>query len=243
MSAIYAYFSKEPECCFMATDDRENTTGRKVDKLQVFKNRWVLCCYGQDIVSSAISAVSYMEYFKTSVFSTQDLVTMIVRATQSISQRMYPAYLKYYESGKISKSAWEAIQQNSLNVVILDSVDFELSEVSFGSAFPPERVLDSPQINTSFVSNKLHRFVIARAIHNRPFDNLSADDDFYAQAKRIVEFDRLEDANIGNLGMVFIKSAGESSVTSVFSDMEDFIANTYDPSFLVGFNISVERHS
>ncbi len=239
MSAIYAYFSKEPECCFMATDDRENTTGRKVDKLQIVNNRWVLSCYGQDIVSSAVSAISYMEYFRSTIFSTEDLVAQIIRATRAIANRMYPAYLKSYESGKISPSAWEAIQQNSLNIVILDTVDLRLLQVDFGSAFPPDGIVDSPEIETSFEANKLHRFVLAGGITNRPFDEISVDENFYARAERIVESDRLENPNIGKLGMAFIKSAGESSVTSVFSDVDDFIANTYDPEYLVGFNISV----
>jgi hypothetical protein len=242
MSVIYAFFSKEAECCFLATDDCENTTGRKVDKIQVLKNRWVLSCYGQDIVSAAIGAVSYIEYFRNTVFSTEDIIAQIVRATKRISQKMYPAYLKSYESGNISQSAWEAIQQNSLNVIILDSVNFQLSEANFGSAFPPDRILDTPDIKTAFEADKLHRFVLTERIRNRPFDAISVDDDFFAQAERIVKSDKAENPNIGNLGMVFIKAVGETAVNSVFSDVDDFVNNTYDPEYLIGFNISVEDH-
>jgi hypothetical protein len=39
--------------------------------------------------------------------------------------------------------------------------------------------------------------------------------------------------------MVFIKAVGETFVNSVFSDVDDFINNTYDPEYLVGFNITV----
>jgi hypothetical protein len=181
-----------------------------------------------------------MESFRNTIFSTQDLIAQIIRATKGISQKMYPAYLKSYKSGKISQSAWEAIQQNSLNVVFLDSINLELFEINFGSAFPPKGILDSPRIQTSFEANRLHRFVLAQGIANRPFDTISVDDDFFAQAERIVKSDRAENPSIGSLGMVFIKAFGETAVTSVFSDVDDFIKNTYDPEYLIGFNITVE---
>jgi len=104
MTAICAYFSMQSRCCFVAADDIEYTTGRKVDKLHLLQERWIIASHGQDITELSINAVTYFQGFDKLDFSKTELVIdHVIRATKGISQRLYPEYLKSHQSGRISR--------------------------------------------------------------------------------------------------------------------------------------------
>jgi hypothetical protein len=243
MTAIYSYFSTQPRCSFIAADNIEYTSGRKVDKLHFLEDRWIIACYGQDIAELSINAVTYFQGFDLLDFSTAErIIDHIIRATRGIAQRVYPEYLKSYQSGRISQEDWDIVLRNNLNVVILDTSELTLYDVGFGSAFPPSSILDSPVIRKDFAPGCLHRFALAERIQNRPFDSIDPSQDLLAQIGKIVEHDRIENSAIGSLGATVVKTSTGTITRTAFSGIDEYVASNFGVAAL-GFHLIVENYA
>lgn len=242
MTAIYCYLSTDGRNAAMVSDDLEYTTKRRVDKIFLVDDRWAVAFYGQDLPDEAISVLNHFRD-TTIAFtpnSTGELINQIALVSKSVGERVYPVYLDQIKRGIISDENWALVKANSLNMLVFDSLEFRLTNVSLGYPFPPERIILDPEPENSFEWGKVHRFALASKIIGGSKGTIDERLDLPSQLHKVLEDDRQINGAIGSPGAFYSKQGDNHRFISCYRDFQEYIENYYDPRLMTGFNLNVE---
>lgn len=240
MTAIYGFASKQDNTAFIAADNLEYNSKKRVDKIHYLENRFAIGITGQDIVASVLASMVSFETcsnFKKSI-SIEKLVADILKYTGILSQCVYPKYEKEVRNGRLPKAHLEIAKRNSITLIILDCLNYELFEAFLGSAFPPDNLRKHADIKKLF-DNKLHLFSLAAKDGRASQEDLDikAIPDIQNFLLNRVNKDKSRKPIIGDLGATVISKNNKAEYFSCFSTISELIKESFD--FVPGFTINM----
>jgi len=230
MTAIYAFASKSNKLAFIASDNIEIKSRKKVDKVFLLEGHFYVGVLGPDVAVEAIDAMKKFEDYPnfTPLDSAQTIMEKIGEYTKVLCNYHYRKHLEDSKFNKTTQRDWDEILKNDLKIVVLDFLKYDLYKADFGYPFPPEKLLDKPEIK-KLTDGILHLFGFAKDVAKSSQENIdirSIKDDPYSFVQERINQDKLRVQQIGDLGASIIVKEGKSEFLSCFSDPLEYIEET-----------------
>lgn len=228
MTAIYSYISQEHKTGFIAADDIELNTGKRVDKIVLVANRFAIGVHGKTSVIRALETIASFQQYNNveKINSLEQLLCSTWQLTKVICDFQYKERLKAKENGDLSEKDWADFIASSATLVILDCRDLCLFEVEQKALFPPDKIDDHAEMRQKSY-DKLHLASFASIAARRDWEELNLSDiqNPFKFAKKRFETDRARVSNIGGLGTIVVINNEKLLYHSAFNSPLKYLLN------------------